>query len=181
MDSENYFTFVKIFQAINPDIFIDTHVSNGADYQYTLTLIHSLKERLELPFQILTYKHFVPEMELAMQKYQIDLFPYVESVEEIPDKGIAAFNDLPRYAMGYASLFPCISVTTETHMLKPFPQRVEATYIYLKELILWTKKNSKTLKNVRRQTLESLQKDKFYSYIFQAIRLDHQDNKYPFW
>ncbi len=167
MDSENAFTFVKIFQAINPDIFIDTHVSNGADYQYTLTLIHSLKERLELPFQILTYKHFVPEMELAMQKHQIDLFPYVESVEEIPDKGIAAFNDLPRYAMGYASLFPCISVTTETHMLKPFPQRVEATYIYLKELILWTKKNSKTLKNVRRQTLESLQKDKFYSYNFQ--------------
>ncbi|MES2589154.1 MAG: hypothetical protein V4622_09245 [Bacteroidota bacterium] len=164
MDSENAFTFVKIFQAINPDIFIDTHVSNGADYQYTLTLIHSLKERLEPAYRTLTYKHFIPDLELAMQKHSVDLFPYVESLEEIPDKGIVAFNDLPRYANGYASLFSCISVTTETHMLKPFPQRVEATYLYLKELANWSKKNHKTIKNVRRLALESLEKDKFHSY-----------------
>lgn len=166
MDSENAFTFVKIFQAIQPDLFIDTHVSNGADYQYTLTLIHSLKERMEPAYRILTYKHFIPDMETLMQKHQIELAPYVESIEEIPDKGIEAFNDLPRYANGYASLFNCISITTETHMLKPFPQRVEATYLYLKEICNWTKKNSKTIKNVRRLALESSAKDKYYVYNF---------------
>lgn len=60
--------------------------------------------------------------------------------------------------MGYASLFPCIALTTETHMLKPFPQRVEATYLYLKEVSLWAKKNSRTLKNVRKQALEFILK-----------------------
>lgn len=37
MDSQNAFTFAKIFHALDPDVFIDMHVSNGADYQYTLT------------------------------------------------------------------------------------------------------------------------------------------------
>jgi hypothetical protein len=167
MDSENAFTFVKIFQAILPDVFIDTHVSNGADYQYTLTLIHSMKERLEAPYKILTYKHFIPQMELAMQKYNIDLIPYVETVGETPDDGIEAFNDLPRYAQGYASLFPCISLTTETHMLKAFPKRVEATYLYLQEIINWSEKNHKTIKNVRRQSIEASEKKRFFTYSYQ--------------
>jgi hypothetical protein len=167
MDSENAFTFVKIFQAILPDVFIDTHVSNGADYQYTLTLIHSMKERLEAPYKILTYKHFIPQLELAMQKYNIDLIPYVETVGETPDDGIEAFNDLPRYAQGYASLFPCISLTTETHMLKAFPQRVESTYLYLQEIISWSEKNHKTIKNVRRQSLEASEKKRFFTYSYQ--------------
>jgi hypothetical protein len=174
MDSENAFTFVKIFQAILPDIFIDTHVSNGADYQYTLTLIYPLKERLETPYRILTYKHFIPQMELAMQEYKIDLIPYVESVGKTPDEGIEAFNDLPRYAQGYASLFPCISLTTETHMLKAFPQRVEATYMYLKEIINWAEKNHKTIKNVRKQTIESMEKKKYFPYSF--LRTDEFDS-----
>jgi hypothetical protein len=170
MDSENAFTFVSIFQAISPDIFIDTHVSNGADYQYTLTLIHSVKERLENPYRILTYKHFIPQLEAVMKKHNIDLIPYVENMGKTPDDGIEAFNDLPRYAQGYASLFPCISLTTETHMLKAFPQRVEATYLYLKEVVFWAEKNHKTIKNVRRQTIENQGKDKIFTYNYKRTQ-----------
>jgi hypothetical protein len=174
MDSENSLTFAKIFHAINPDIFVDTHVSNGADYQYTLTLIHSLKERLEPAYQIITYKHFIPMIEKEMLKHKIELSPYVESISKTPDDGIEAFNDLPRYAMGYASLFPCISVTTETHMLKPFPERVEATYLYLKEITYWAEKKYKVLANVRRLALESQTKQQYFRYNFQ--RTDKYDS-----
>src|SRR6185369_11372898 len=31
--------FEKYFHAIKPDFFVDTHVSDGADYQYTMTLV----------------------------------------------------------------------------------------------------------------------------------------------
>ena len=44
MDSRNMFTFAKIYHGLDPDVFIDTHVSNGADYQYTLTYIASIRE-----------------------------------------------------------------------------------------------------------------------------------------
>lgn len=167
MDSENAFTFVKIFQAVQPDVFIDTHVSNGADYQYTLTLIHSMKERLTPQIRSLTYNHFVPDLEAAMKKHKIDLVPYVETVDKTPESGLTAFNDLPRYAMGYASLFPCISVTTETHMWKPFEERVQATYTYLTEVVLWSKLNLRALKNTKKAAWESINKQQIFRYSYE--------------
>ncbi|MFZ9582354.1 MAG: hypothetical protein ACO28O_05205, partial [Crocinitomicaceae bacterium] len=128
MDSENARTFVRIFHALQPDIFVDNHVSNGADYQYTLTYIASVRERIAPSLGELMYDRLLPEMTQALKKENWDLFPYVETVKETPDDGIYQFNDLPRYAMGYASLFNAMAFTVETHMLKPFPDRVRATY-----------------------------------------------------
>ena len=38
-DSENAKSFAKIFQEWDPDIFLDTHTTNGSDHQYSITLI----------------------------------------------------------------------------------------------------------------------------------------------
>ncbi|MDQ3292253.1 MAG: hypothetical protein M3Q05_13280, partial [Bacteroidota bacterium] len=45
-DSRNAQTFTKIFQEWQPDVFVDTHTSNGADYQHTMTLIATQKDKL---------------------------------------------------------------------------------------------------------------------------------------
>lgn len=164
MDSENAFTFVRTFHLLKPSVFVDTHVSNGADYQYTLTLIHSMKERLPKSLKKLTYDRFVHDMAREMDKHDIELIPYVEMMGSTIDKGIHAFNDLPRYAMGYASLFPCLSITTETHMLKPFPQRVKATYLYLKELIYWTNSNPNVLKNAIQKAYEEISTEEYFYF-----------------
>ena len=111
MDAENTFTFARIFHGLDPDVFVDNHVSNGADYQYTLTYITSLKERLSPSIQTLTYEKLIPELKSQLQKRGTDLFPYVDLKGETPSEGIVAFNDLPRYAMCYASLFHSLSFT----------------------------------------------------------------------
>ena len=144
MDTENSFTFSKIFHALNPDVFIDTHVSNGADYQYTLTYISSLKERLAPSIAALTYDQLLPYMNKELQ-----MVPYVELKGDTPETGIVAFNDLPRYAMGYASLFHSISFTVETHMLKPFPERVKVTEEFINVLYKWTRNNSAKIEKAR--------------------------------
>ena len=144
MDTENSFTFSKIFHALNPDVFIDTHVSNGADYQYTLTYISSLKERLAPSIAALTYDQLLPYMNKELQ-----MVPYVELKGDTPETGIVAFNDLPRYAMGYASLFHSISFTVETHMLKPFPDRVKVTEEFIDVLYKWTRNNSAKIEKAR--------------------------------
>ena len=144
MDTENSFTFSKIFHALNPDVFIDTHVSNGADYQYTLTYISSLKERLAPSIAALTYDQLLPYMNKELQ-----MVPYVELKGDTPETGIVAFNDLPRYAMGYASLFHSISFTVETHMLKPFPNRVKVTEEFIDVLYKWTRNNSAKIEKAR--------------------------------
>ena len=45
-DSRNALAFYDIYHMINPDIFIDNHVSNGADYQYTLTHLFTQHNKL---------------------------------------------------------------------------------------------------------------------------------------
>ena len=142
MDSKNAFTFAKIFHSLDPDVFIDNHVSNGADYQYTLTYIASMKERMSPQMNELTYEKCIPYLTANVKQHGWDLFPYVELKGETPAQGIHAFNDLPRYAMGYASLFHSISFTVETHMLKPFPQRVQATLAFMEGIISFTTVNA---------------------------------------
>lgn len=62
-DTKNAKTFADIFHLIQPDVFIDNHVSNGADYQYTLTHLFTQHNKLggELGNYIQTF--MMPELE----------------------------------------------------------------------------------------------------------------------
>jgi len=165
MDSENSFTFANIFHALDPDVFVDNHVSNGADYQYVLTYISSLRERLAPTLNSIIYDRLLPDLVKNLKEnHNIDLFPYVDLKEKTPKEGIVAFNDLPRYAMGYTSLFHTISFTVETHMLKPFPERVEATLAFMKELINWTLLNKVLIENERSKAIEFVREAPYLKY-----------------
>jgi hypothetical protein len=167
MDSKNAFTFATIYHALDPDVFVDTHVSNGADYQYTLTYISSMKERLAPSLRTLTYDKVIPSLTSSLKKKKWDLFPYVELVKETPEEGMHAFNDLPRYAMGYASLFDAVSFTVVTHMLKPFPQRVQATHDFIADLIVYTGTYSKEIELARKEARTYWQQVKQFEFAYQ--------------
>jgi hypothetical protein len=167
MDSENAFTFCNIFHALEPDVFVDNHVSNGADYQYTLTYISQMKERMAPSLRNLVYGSMLPEMTKNLRNKKWDLFPYVELKGETPDEGIYAFNDLPRYAMGYAGLFNSISFTVETHMLKPFPERVQATLAFMEELIDWTKNNVNRIESSRKKANNWVQDQTWFRFSYE--------------
>lgn len=166
MDAENTFTFARIFHGLDPDVFVDNHVSNGADYQYTLTFISSLKERLAPTIQTLTYDKLIPELKSQLKKRGTDLFPYVDLKGETPSDGIVVFNDLARYSMGYASLFHCLSFTVETHMLKPFPARVQVTKQFMEELTKWTFENKKAIELSRKSAREWEKEMRFFKFNF---------------
>jgi hypothetical protein len=167
MDAVNSFTFARIFHALDPDIFIDNHVSNGADYPYTLTYISSMKERLAPSMQTLTYESCIPILKDYCQIEKFELFPYVEIKEETPESGIVAFNDLPRYAMGYASLFHSLSFTVETHMLKAFPQRVQATLSFLNSMIAYAIEHSQEIETARIAAKNWAKNQTIYAYNYQ--------------
>lgn len=167
MDAVNTQTFVKIFQALDPDVFIDNHVSNGADYPYTLTYISAMKERLAPSMQKLTYESCIPTLKDYCQIGNFELFPYVELKGETPEEGIMAFNDLPRYAMGYASLFHSLSFTVETHMLKPFPERVKATLAFMNSTIAYMIENADQIESARKDAKAWSQQLTYYKYNYQ--------------
>jgi hypothetical protein len=167
MDAVNTLTFVKIFQALDPDIFIDNHVSNGADYPYTLTYISSMKERLAPSMRSLTYDHCIPTLKDYCQIGNFELFPYVEHKGETPEDGIVAFNDLPRYAMGYASLFHSLSFTVETHMLKPFPERVQATLQFMNSTIAYMMGNAAQIERARKEAKQWSQQQAYFRFNYE--------------
>lgn len=149
MDSKNMFTFAKIYQSLDPDVFVDTHVSNGADYQYYLTYIASVRERMAPSLGDVMHDELIPYLESEFKKDLFPIVPYVNMKGKTPDEGINVFNDLPRYAMGYATMMNAISFTTETHMLKPFPERVKHTQYFLEKTINWMRDNKRTIEKAR--------------------------------
>lgn len=134
-DSKNVRAFYQIYHYLNPHVFVDTHTSNGADYQHVMTLITSQHDKMHPDLQEYVLNTLNPKLWDEMAKDGWNLVPYVYSMEETPDKGIKDYMDSPRYSTGYTNLFNTISYVTEAHMLKPFDQRVESTYDFLWELI----------------------------------------------
>ncbi|CAA9506443.1 MAG: Gll2474 protein [uncultured Segetibacter sp.] len=62
-----------------------------------------------------------------------------------PRKGWFAFYDPPRYSSGYAALFQTMAFVPETHMLKPYLQRVQSTYRLMASMIKESSKQAKEL------------------------------------
>ncbi len=173
MDSKNMFTFAKIYHGLEPDVFLDAHVSNGADYQYVMTYIASVKERMSPALADLMYDDMIPFLEKESARKGFELSPYVYLKGKTPESGIQVFNDLPRYAMGYASLLNSFSFTLETHMLKPFPERVQSTLVFIESTIDWMSKHFEEIEEARDKTLKWEQN--LENYLFNYSLTDKKD------
>lgn len=127
-DSKESKAFAQIFHLLDPDILIDNHVSDGADYQHTMTLLTTQYDKLGAGLGGWLKNNFEPQLYKGMTEKNWDMTPYVNFETETPDKGMDMFYDPPRYSSGYAALFQTIGFVPETHMLKPFKDRVLSTY-----------------------------------------------------
>ena len=128
--------FQELFHTVNPDVFLDNHVSNGADYQYTFTCIATQHERLGEKLGNFFKNEMYPEMVNDMRNKKIDVIPYVNIHGAKPDLGYEQFTDTPRYATGYTTLFNTLGFVPETHMLKPYKDRVKTTYEFMVTAII---------------------------------------------
>ncbi|WP_175633718.1 M14 family metallopeptidase [Pedobacter ghigonis] len=134
-DSKNSAAFQLIFNTWQPEIFVDTHTSNGADYQYVMTLIPTQKDKLNGILSNYLTQTLVPGLYAAMEKQGYPMIPYVNSIGETPESGITGFIESPRYSTGYTTLHNTIGFMPETHMLKSYDLRVDATYKLLQAYV----------------------------------------------
>jgi len=155
-DSKEARSFTEIFQLLDPDVFIDNHVSDGADYQHVMTLLTSQHNKLGGVMGEFMNKQFEPALFSLMKEKNYDLVPYVNAFGETPETGWSEYWDSPRYSSGYASLWHTFAFVPETHMLKPYDQRVNATYALMQCFIDFTSKNSEQIKNLRNQTKQAV-------------------------
>jgi len=127
-DTKNAKAFTKIFRALDPELFIDNHVSNGADYQYTLTHLFTQHNKLGGKAGVYLNETLMIRLQEALKAKKWDITPYVNVFNTQPEKGFTQFMDSPRYSTGYTTLYNTLGMMVETHMLKPYKLRVEGTY-----------------------------------------------------
>jgi len=156
-DTKNSRSFQQIFHWVKPDVFIDNHVSNGADYQYTFTYISTNKERLGNLLGNYFNNNMQKTLLKDLQEKGFMSVPYVNIHNDVPDGGFPTFMDSPRYATGYNSLFNVIGTVVETHMLKPYQERVKATYDYMRCNLDFMEQHYKEIKQKRTENLKQYQ------------------------
>ena len=143
--------FHQLYTLLDPDIFIDTHTSNGADYPYTMTLIATQEDKLAPPLASFMKEVFTPALYAGMEQKTWPMIPYVNVFGRPPDAGMSAFLETPRYASGYSSLHHSLGYITEAHMLKSYEARVAATQAFLEVLLPLAERERKKLMEVREQ------------------------------
>lgn len=134
-DSENARSFTRMYRHWDPDVFVDTHVTDGADYQHVMTLIDSQKDKLHPSISATMQRHMLPALYSGMEARGFPMCPYVNVWGDDPAGGMNGFLESPRYASGYSALFNAFPFVTETHMLKPYEDRIKATRAFMDVLL----------------------------------------------
>jgi hypothetical protein len=162
-DSRNTLALETIINTWRPEIFLDNHTSDGADYQYVMTLIETQKDKQNPILAEYTSKILSPELYKRMKKSGFEMTPYVESEDESPDGGIISFLETPRFATGYTAQHNIISYITETHMLKEFSKRVYATYDFMQALVDINERDAKLIGEVKAKADEQVKQQKTFA------------------
>src|SRR5690606_33505590 len=105
LDSRNTQSLVGALRHWNPDLLLDTHTTNGADYQHVMTLIESQTDKMQVEVGSWMKHKFSPRLYSEMEKAGFPMCPYVNTERELPDSGIIGFLETPRYSTGYTALF----------------------------------------------------------------------------
>jgi hypothetical protein len=121
--------WLKMFDAWLPDLFMDIHTTDGADYQYDLTWY--LEEWGPLNPAVKAWQNaaFKQSIFPAFDRKGHLQSPYLELVDHRDiTKGVGNFGSGPRFSTGYVALRNRAALLVETHMLKSYEVRVRATY-----------------------------------------------------
>jgi len=142
--------FNQLFSSWDPDVMVDTHTSNGADYSYTMTLIHTQADKLGAELGGFLRETMLPAIYAGMDARGWPTCPYVNPVKDSPDHGIAEFLETARFSTGYAALHHTIGFMPETHMLKPFKDRYESMRALVDTALAFTVQHGAQIQALRR-------------------------------
>ncbi len=141
--------WLKMFHSWFPDFLIDSHTTNGGDYQYPITYHMEIYGNMDEKLTQWQRDDFIPSMERYMEEKEMPTFPYVQYRNwHNPLSGLRTGVGSPNTSTGYVALLNRPGLLIETHMLKPYPVRVEATYQMIKFSLDYLSERSKTLQSL---------------------------------
>lgn len=167
--------WLKLFNEWDPDFFIDCHTTDGADYQYVLTFSMETNGNMDPGLSKWQKEEYIPAMEKHMNKAGFPIFPYVNFRNwHDPRSGLRGGAAPPMISQGYTALLNRPGLLIETHMLKPYKQRVYSTY----EMLLFAVDHlSKNAGDLKKRIVKADQKWRNGSQIGESIAIDYTTSK----
>lgn len=153
-DAPEMKAMLKLFSDWLPDFIIDNHTTNGADYQYTITFGIEYFQSHYPEMENFIKTDFTPYLHNKMNEAGFLSYRYVAMKEwnKGLESGIVDAPALPRFSTGYAALQNRPALLVETHMLKPFKERVFATKATIEAVIEFFSENGKRLIEINRRS-----------------------------
>ena len=167
-DSLSAQVFNRFFADWDPDVMVDTHTSNGADYSYTMTLIQTQADKLGGALGTYLRESMLPAIFQEMTARGWPTCPYVNPVKVSPDEGIEDFLETPRFSTGYAALHHTLGFMPETHMLKPYADRYAAMQALVQTVLAFTVANAVEIQTLRAQAKAESAKKSLWPVYWQA-------------
>ena len=127
--------WLKLWNDWKPDLFIDCHVTNGADFQYNVTYEYAHFQEVHPAIKLWMDEHFDGIVVPKVEKEGNLLTHYVEFAGREVTGGVATFIATPRFATGYTPIRNRPGLLIETNVYKSYKSRVRGTYDVLWKLV----------------------------------------------
>ncbi len=145
-DARETRALLALADAWKPDLFVDDHVTDGADFQAALTVSYANEPVTPQPLA----DWLMAVVPRALKDVEAEGVAagaaYVDFRDpQDPTKGFDSSVFSPRYSTGYFPLRNVPSILVETHALKPFVDRVRANELFLRALLERTGRSAREL------------------------------------
>ncbi|MBU77247.1 MAG: peptidase M14 [Pseudoalteromonadaceae bacterium] len=147
---------MKVINQFKPDLYVDVHVTDGADYQYDVTYGYNPVFSSESPSVSEALDNlFKPVIDAKLEKAGHIPGPLVFVMDKREfKKGLAGWVATPRFSNGWGDLRSLPTILVENHSLKPYKQRVLGTYVFIDGAIDALAANDKALNEAVRKELD---------------------------
>jgi hypothetical protein len=139
-----------------PDFAIDTHTTDGADYQYSITYSVEWSKNIYQGTGEWLKNEFSHFLENGVEEKGFLSHPYVflKNWRKGLDDGLIYWPATPRFSTGYFALLNRPSLLIETHMIKPYKERVFATKAMIETTLDFIYSNATDVINLNREADE---------------------------
>jgi len=142
---------LAMFNAWDPDVFVDLHTTDGSYHGYALTYAPPLNPAA--PLGAFTRDLIMPALRARMERRGFHTFDYGDFIsDDTLSKGWTTFDSRPRFGTNYYGLRGRIGILSEAFSHDPFERRVASTYAFVQEILSVVAERAAT---IRRLTTEA--------------------------
>lgn len=152
---------LRLFQRLDPELYLDIHVTDGIDYQYDITYGSNDRHAFSPRIARWLRDSYRSGLDKALKKQGHIPGPLIfANNNRDVSAGISDWQASPRFSQGYGDLRHVPAMLVENHSLKPYKQRVLGTYVLMASTLELAGKNAATLRAAiagdRQQRAETL-------------------------